>query len=220
MPEVQLQLGTAALTAQLEGGVLVISTEEWINAGGSIAGQDVQAGWEEIPEAEQEPPVVTEVDKTIAAYEYICGNRPSFEVLVFPRPTRGDACSPDLLRSNATALSDLQGFSSVQRLARAYEAGQSANQVLIGETTVPRATPPLTGISDQKIFVVLRGLVNGQLVRLPHFVRTKYLYNRAVRPNGNFHSGTVSHSFPSLIEAKFYCYGAGYSLNSPIEVKQ
>ena len=87
-----------------------------------------------------------------------------------------------------------------QRVQRAWEAGLWAKAVLVGDLPKPRPTPPVS--LRPTVYIVLRG----PGVREPVAVGSAAEYYQILP---RFTPDSLSHSFPSLSEAKIYCLAAG-----------
>ena len=94
---------------------------------------------------------------------------------------------------------------SEARVQRAWEAGLWAAAVLSGRIPKPRPTPKIS--LRPAVYIVLRG----PNVTLPVRVATAAEYYRILP---RFTDDSLSHSFPSIVEAKIYCLAAGVEFPS------
>ena len=111
--------------------------------------------------------------------------------------------TPRLLRRLTVRLRTTGNFSAEDRIRRAWDAGKRAARVLSGEWTRPGQTPPLPGLREEKVYVVLRSAQGA------FHTDQAIVYFDAVSPHGNWDIGSVSHCFPSIREAEAYSLGAG-----------
>lgn len=110
---------------------------------------------------------------------------------------------------------------SQERLQRAFDLGRDAGLKIQGSLAAVPWTPPLLG-QKSRVFVVLRGVpINGLATGL-FSVRDDRLWHeglaqcelrgygpRVLSPTGNPWPAAVFRGFPSFLEVKFFCFGAG-----------
>ena len=89
---------------------------------------------------------------------------------------------------------------SEARVQRAWEAGIWAGAVLSGRVPKPRPTPKLS--LRPVVYIILRG----PSISSPTRVSSAAEYYRLIP---RFTEDSLSHSFPSIAEAKIYCIAAG-----------
>ena len=95
-------------------------------------------------------------------------------------------------------------LSASERAKRAWVAGLWAREVLDGRWATPLSSPSV-GLRPT-VYIVLRCVDLAEPARYSTYTA----FRRAVGPLEN--SSTVCHSFPSLAEARVYCYAAGVPL--------
>lgn len=92
---------------------------------------------------------------------------------------------------------------AISRAKRAWEAGCWAKVVAEGKVPYPRATPPLPGTLRNSVYVILQapGLEH------PVHVRFAAAYFKIIPKFEK--GGSISHAFPTVAEAKVYCFAFG-----------
>ena len=108
---------------------------------------------------------------------------------------------PDCLRVAGRRLGAASGLSGEERLERAWKAGCWAGAVLEGKIATPSRTPQID--LRPRVYVVLRSSTLSE----PQCFASSNSYFKAV---GNLRDGSsISHGWPSEVEAKAYCQAAG-----------
>jgi len=121
-------------------------------------------------------------------------------------PPARAAVLPARVERLAARLGPLGGLTGLERIQRAYTAGQSAESVLSGASSSLPPTPKIVVHASPVCYVILRfGIDN---LQDPCWVSTYKLYKELLgKP---FPSHSVSHSFHSQAEGTAYCIGAGF----------
>ena len=127
----------------------------------------------------------------------ICAKGPEDYEAIDLTPVSHLACR---LRSQARS-----GWTPLRRLGRALRAGLSARDCLRNPYPTAVVRSPSLDLKNL-VFVVLRGGPRGRA----GWTKSPEIYFRAVGGAGEpFDINSVSHAFPSEVEAEAYCNGAG-----------
>ena len=200
MEELTLKIGELEISVRRRSNT---SSEE-DTASSSLAGPRAAAA---VPAAAEER---REASPTVSSgWSVVDGPRawsPEWKRALLEASTASEILAVDLqcvehLQRHLSA--EVTGWTSLSRLGRALRAGLAARNKLDGAGTFERS--PDIGLSN-RVYVVLRG-APGSEPCICHSVR---VYYQTVRlPGANqLHARSVSHAFPSRVEAEAYVLGA------------